>query len=91
MAQKRQKNRQISVHFRTGIPAETEISKIAETETGTKILVAISAGTGTEPNFGRSLSAKDKILIYTGIRGPLQLILRSAEQTLGITVLELTK
>jgi len=39
----------------TWIPAETEITHFTGTETGTEILVSISAGTGTEPNFGRSL------------------------------------
>ncbi len=41
--------------FLNQISAETEIPNFAGTETGTDILVVISAGTGTEPNFGRSL------------------------------------
>ena len=45
----------ISVHIWTEISAETEISDFAGTETGISVPVLISAGTGTEPNFGRSL------------------------------------
>ena len=43
----------VSVHIWTEILAGTENQNLAGTETG--ISVKISAGTGTEPNFGRSL------------------------------------
>jgi len=53
-----QKLCKISANIWTEILAGTEISDIAGTETGISVPVPISAGTGTEPNFGRSLSMK---------------------------------
>ncbi len=47
---------QISVHFWTEIPTETEILNFAGTRTETDISIEISTATGTEPNFGQSLT-----------------------------------
>ena len=48
-----------SAAFWTEISAETEISNLAGTGTEISVQTKISAGTGTEPNFGRSLSMRD--------------------------------
>jgi len=40
--------------------AGTEITNLAGTETKIPVQVKISTGTGTEPNFGRSLVGKGK-------------------------------
>jgi len=54
-----QKLCKISAHIWTEISAGTEISDIAGTETGISVPIPISAGTGIEPNFGRSLVRVD--------------------------------
>jgi len=63
-----QKLCKISANIWTEISAGTEISDIAGTETGISVPVPISAGTGTEPNFGRSLpwmsKGQGKLLTY---------------------------
>jgi len=58
------------VHFWTEISAETGTFNPAGTGTVISVQVLISAGTGTEPNFGRSLllkpnfALKHDVLLY---------------------------